>query len=133
MGLALDTIGLKDWFCETTGEVLLVFTNHLELMLGGFLAETTGALADLVCVELLDLETVGALLRFTEAGPLAVALLLWGVGGVTVVEVLRRRVLGVLDTALEWLRVAAGTDLRGVLFTFPDRCLLAVDLGLWVL
>ena len=60
-GLTLDTIDLKDRFCETTGEVLLVFTDRLGLTLGGFLAGTTGALADLVCVELLDLEAVGAL------------------------------------------------------------------------
>ncbi len=60
LGLALDTIGLKVWLREATGEVSLVRTDRLELMLGGFLAETTGELADLVFLKLLGLETAGA-------------------------------------------------------------------------
>ena len=67
---------MKDWLRETTEEVLLVFTNRLELTLGGFLVEVTGGLADLVCTGLLDLETAGARWRFAETGSLAVTLLL---------------------------------------------------------
>ena len=51
---------MKDRLRETAPEVLLVRTDRLELTLGSFLAETTGALADLVCTGLLDLETAGA-------------------------------------------------------------------------
>ena len=59
-GFFWEAAGLKDRVRETAEEVLLVFTGRLELTLGGFLAETTGELADLVGTELLRLETAGA-------------------------------------------------------------------------
>ena len=60
-------------------------------------------------------------------------MLLWETGDLTVdAEVLRRGILGERDTALDLLRVADGADLCGLLAAVEDRCLPAVDLGLWV-
>jgi hypothetical protein len=126
-----EPIGLEGRLRETTGEFLLVFTDRLELALGGFLVVTAGALLELVFVELLDLETLGVLLRLTEVGRLDLTVLLWGVEGLTAADGLLRRVcLAALDDDLELLLFGAETDLRGVLLAFTDCCLLPVDLGL---